>query len=123
MDKFYDLDKQDIKYDAVITDSASSNQAARSVYFMARLYDEQKIKYNKYLALLLLCATRWNSHYYCYFSLIRTKTALKVLISKYAPEEFDQEDETIYHSGEEGETRNNKYLPLDICKTIDNDIW
>jgi hypothetical protein len=50
----------------------------RSVYFMARLRDEQKIKYNKYLALLLPCATRWNSHYHCYFSLIRTKAALKV---------------------------------------------
>ncbi|CAB4430177.1 unnamed protein product [Rhizophagus irregularis] len=95
----------------------------RSVYFMARLRDEQKIKYNKYLALLLSCATRWNSHYHCYFSLIRTKAALKVLISKYAPEEFDQEDEAIYHSGKEDETRNNKTLPLDICKTIDNDIW
>ncbi len=42
----------------------------RSVYFTARLHDEQKIKYNKYYTLLLLCATHWNSHYYCYFSLI-----------------------------------------------------
>ncbi|CAB4382808.1 unnamed protein product [Rhizophagus irregularis] len=158
-----DLDKQNIKYNAVITDSASSNQAARkrlapewrdvffgpcfahqanlivgeifkespnlinasekaiqiitylnrSVYFMARLRDEQKIKYNKYLALLLPCATRW----------ILIIIAISVLISKYAPEEFDQEDEAIYHSGEEDKMRNNKTLPLDICKTIDNDIW
>ena len=47
----------------------------KSVYFID---DEQKIKYNKYFALLLPCATRWNSHYHCYFSLIRTKAALKV---------------------------------------------
>ncbi|RIA80139.1 hypothetical protein C1645_839226 [Glomus cerebriforme] len=31
MNKFYDLDKQNIKYNAIITDSASSNQAARYV--------------------------------------------------------------------------------------------
>ncbi|CAB5381920.1 hypothetical protein RhiirA1_450813 [Rhizophagus irregularis] len=68
---------------------------------MARLCDEQKIKYNKYLTLLLLCVTHWNSHYHCYFSLIRTKAALKVLISKYASEEFDQEDEAIYHFDDE----------------------
>ena len=53
----------------------------RSVYFMARLHDEQKIKYNKYFSLLLPCATRWNSHYHCYFSLLRTKAALKVFIN------------------------------------------
>jgi hypothetical protein len=56
----------------------------KSVYFMARLHDEQKIKYNKYFSLLLPCATRWNSHYHCYFSLLRTKAALKVFtIYKY----------------------------------------
>ncbi|GES95241.1 ribonuclease H-like domain-containing protein [Rhizophagus clarus] len=113
-----ELDKKNIKYNAIITDSASQNQAAR-------LRNEQKIKYNKYFALLLLCATRWNSHYYCYFSLLQTKLALKVFISKYAPEEFDQEDqdETIYYSDKESETRNDKALPLDICKIIDNEVW
>jgi len=54
----------------------------RSVYFMAKLRDEQKFKYNKYFALLLPCATRWNSHYHCYSSLLRTKFALKVYIFK-----------------------------------------
>ena len=46
-----------------------------------------------------------------------------MLISKYAPEEFDQEDqnEEIYYS--ESETRNNKVLLLDICKIIDSKIW
>ncbi|GBB93921.1 hypothetical protein RclHR1_22540002 [Rhizophagus clarus] len=93
-----DLDKQDIKYNAVITDSASSNQAARK-----RL------------------APEWQDIFFglCFAH----QTNLIVLISKYAPEEFDQEDEAIYHSGKEGEMQNNKYLPFDICKTIDNDIW
>ncbi|CAB5377126.1 unnamed protein product [Rhizophagus irregularis] len=54
-----DLDKQNIKYNAVITNSASLNQAAR------------------YVKLLI------------------------VLISKYASEEFDQEDEAIYHFNDE----------------------
>ncbi|CAB4374461.1 unnamed protein product [Rhizophagus irregularis] len=58
-----DLDKQNIKYNAVITNSASLNQAAR------------------YVKLLI--------------------AALKVLISKYASEEFDQEDEAIYHFNDE----------------------
>jgi hypothetical protein len=43
-----------------------------------------------------------------------------VLISKYAPDEFDQEnqDEETYDSDKEFETRNEKTLPLDICKII-----
>jgi hypothetical protein len=61
----------------------------RSVYFMAKLRDEQKFKYNKYFALLLPCATRWNSHYHCYTSLLRTKIALKVF-KKYSLKVFIQ---------------------------------
>ena len=35
----------------------------------------------------------------------------------------DQEDEGNYHLDEEVETQNNKVLPLDICKIIDDDVW
>lgn len=48
-----------------------------------------------------------------------------MLISNYAPEEFDQEgqDEEIYYSDKESEAWNNKVLSLDICKIIDNEVW
>jgi hypothetical protein len=47
-----------------------------------------------------------------------------VLISKYAPDEFDQEDQNeIYYPDQEFETRDDKVLPLDICKIIDNEVW
>src|SRR5947199_5008105 len=46
-------------------------------------------------------------------------------MTKYAPDEFDQEnqDEETYDSGKEFETRNEKTLPLDICRIIDNEVW
>ncbi|GES98594.1 hypothetical protein RCL_jg5478.t1 [Rhizophagus clarus] len=39
-----------------------------------------------------------------------------MLVSKYAPEEFNQEDqdEEIYDSDKEFDTRNNKVLPINI---------
>jgi len=48
-----------------------------------------------------------------------------MLISKYAFDEFDQEDqnEGIYYSDKESETRNNKVLSLDICQIIDSEVW
>uniref|UniRef100_U9T2Y7 Uncharacterized protein n=1 Tax=Rhizophagus irregularis (strain DAOM 181602 / DAOM 197198 / MUCL 43194) TaxID=747089 RepID=U9T2Y7_RHIID len=58
---------------------------------MARLHDEQKIN----ILNILRYFFHWNSHYYWYF----------MLISNYAPEEFDQEgqDEEIYYSDKESE--------------------
>ena len=48
-----------------------------------------------------------------------------MLISKYAFDEFDQEDqnEGIYYSDKESETRNNKVLSLDICQIINSEVW
>ncbi|CAG8660791.1 25063_t:CDS:2 [Dentiscutata erythropus] len=55
----------------------------RSTFFLGRLRDEQSLVYkNKYISLLLPNATRWNSHYYCFSSLIKTRTALKNLGNK-----------------------------------------
>ena len=44
-----------------------------------------------------------------------------MLILKYAPDEFDQDDrdEEFYRSDRESE----KVLPLEICKIIDNEAW
>nr|CAG8596430.1 2248_t:CDS:2 [Entrophospora candida] len=128
------LDELNIKYNAMITDSASQNQAAslvvssekaiqiisflnRSVYFMEKLHDEQKFKYNKYFAVLLPCATCWNSHYHCYSSLLRTKFALKMLVSKYAPREFEADDNYT------GNDENDREMPLGICRIIANEDW
>nr|CAG8472894.1 2529_t:CDS:2 [Entrophospora candida] len=88
----------------------------RSVYFMAELHDEQKFKHNKYFA-LLPCAICWNSHYHCYSSLLRVKFALKLLVSKYAPSEFEADDNYT------GNDENDRELPLETCRIIANEDW
>ncbi|CAH1767936.1 7037_t:CDS:2 [Entrophospora sp. SA101] len=154
------LDKLNIKYNAMFTDSASQNQKTavtrmtwfffgpcfahqtnlivgkifkessslvvsskkaiqiisflnRSVYFMEKLCDEQKFKYNKYFAVLLPCATRWNSHYHCYSSLLRNQ----MLVSKYSPREFEVDDNYT------GNDENDREMPLGICRIIANEDW
>ncbi|CAJ0646845.1 7608_t:CDS:2 [Entrophospora sp. SA101] len=97
--------------------TTSQNQAARSVYFMAELHDEQKFKHNKYFALLLPCAICWNSHYHCYSSMLRVKFALKLLVSKYAPSEFEADDNYT------GNDDNDRELPLETCRIIANEDW
>ncbi|CAJ0840343.1 11923_t:CDS:2 [Entrophospora sp. SA101] len=89
----------------------------RSVYFMAELHDEQKFKHNKYFALLLPCAICWNSHYHCYSSMLRVKFALKLLVSKYAPSEFEADDNYT------GNDDNDRELPLETCRIIANEDW
>ncbi|CAJ0840501.1 11937_t:CDS:2 [Entrophospora sp. SA101] len=118
------LDELNIKYNAMITDSASQNQAAslvvssqkaiqiisflnRSVYFMAKLRDEQKFKYNKYFALLLPCATCWNSHYHCY-----SNACFKICSS-----EFEADDNYT------GNDENDIEMPLEMCRIIANEDW
>ncbi|RIB30519.1 hypothetical protein C2G38_2152473 [Gigaspora rosea] len=55
----------------------------RSVFFLGQLRDEQISVYsNKYISFLLPNITRWNSHYYCFSSIIKTRTALKNLANK-----------------------------------------
>jgi hypothetical protein len=53
----------------------------RSKVWIGKLREEQAIIYkNKYYSLIVPNETRWNSHYHCFASLLRTKSALKVFI-------------------------------------------
>ena len=50
----------------------------RSSFYLGRLHDEQEFAYGKRFALITPNNTRWNSHYRCFSSILRTKLALKV---------------------------------------------
>ncbi|CAI2191066.1 8803_t:CDS:1 [Funneliformis geosporum] len=54
-----------------------------SSYFLGKLCEEQKSIYDKVIVLQYLCVIRWNSHYICFNSLVKTKIALKILVTKY----------------------------------------
>ncbi|PKK62930.1 hypothetical protein RhiirC2_789643 [Rhizophagus irregularis] len=59
--------------------------------------DIQKELYNKYYSIMVLCETRWNSHFYCFKSLIQSKQALRNLAirherSQSTPAEANFED-------------------------------
>ncbi|EXX65616.1 hypothetical protein RirG_131580 [Rhizophagus irregularis DAOM 197198w] len=129
---FEELEKQKIKINGLITDSASENAAARkrlrlqyrdklflpcfahqmnlcigdifkessslniaaeeainlitffnrSKVWLGRLQNEQAAAYKTHIALVTPATTRWNSHYYCFASLLKTKAALRNLATK-----------------------------------------
>jgi len=49
-------------------------------YFIGKLRDIQKELYNKYYSIMVPGETRWNSHYFCFKSLVRSRQALRVNI-------------------------------------------
>jgi hypothetical protein len=53
---------------------------ANNSYFIGKLQDIQNELYNKYYSIVIPGETRWNSHYFCFRSLIRSKQALRVNI-------------------------------------------
>jgi hypothetical protein len=53
---------------------------ANNSYFISKLRDIQKELYNKCYSIVIPKETRWNSHYYCFKSLVRSKQALRVSI-------------------------------------------
>ncbi|GET65273.1 ribonuclease H-like domain-containing protein [Rhizophagus irregularis DAOM 181602=DAOM 197198] len=82
-----------------------------NVYFIGKLRNIQRELYSKYYAIIRPGDTRWNSYYECYLSLIRTKQALRNLVTRYEPLE-----ETSSRSTE-------LYLPTDICQIIMGDLF
>ncbi|CAJ0859263.1 6714_t:CDS:2, partial [Entrophospora sp. SA101] len=103
--------EQGIEMNCLVTDSAGEYTAARkhlrkafhekvflpcyahqlnlkSTYFMGQLHTEQESIYRgKYVHLSLPCDTRWNSFFHSYFNLLKTKSALKSLVTKLNPED------------------------------------
>ena len=54
---------------------------SQAKFWIGKLREEQAATYkNKFYALVVPNETRWNSHYYCFSSLLKSKAALKVLI-------------------------------------------
>src|SRR5437870_3185251 len=51
---------------------------ANNSYFIGKLQDIQKELYDKYYSIMVPGETRWNSHYFCFKSLVRSKQALRV---------------------------------------------
>ncbi len=54
---------------------------ANNSYFIGKLRDIQKELYDKYYSIMVPGETRWNSHYFCFKSLVRSKQALRVNIN------------------------------------------
>jgi hypothetical protein len=65
-----------------------SNEAVRlvsyfnkSVFFTGNLRNEQVRIYNQHICLVSPGDTRWNSYYFCFYSILKTQAALKVNIN------------------------------------------
>ena len=54
------------------------NFFSRSKVWLGRLQIEQINAYKLQISLVSPATTRWNSHYYCFASLLKTKGALRV---------------------------------------------
>ena len=48
-------------------------------YFISQLWTLQKESYGKYIQIAIGNNTRWNSHYECFYTLIKSKGILQVL--------------------------------------------
>ncbi|CAG8766732.1 14655_t:CDS:2, partial [Rhizophagus irregularis] len=55
---------------------------SRSKVWLGRLQNEQAAIYKVHIALVTSATTRWNSYYYCFASLLKTKGALRNLATK-----------------------------------------
>lgn len=54
---------------------------SRAKFWIGKLREEQATTYkNKFYVLIVPNEMRWNSHYYCFSSLLKSKAALKVLL-------------------------------------------
>ncbi|PKY19610.1 hypothetical protein RhiirB3_384220 [Rhizophagus irregularis] len=97
-----------IKLNAIVSDSVPAYDAAR--YFIGKLRDIQNELYEKYYSIVIPGETRWNSHYFCFKSLIRSKQALRNLAIHYERPQIGSGDEL--------------YLNSELCQILlDNDWW
>lgn len=54
-------------------------KSSNNKYFIGQLRNLQKETYNKCIQIAIGNDTRWNSHYECFYTLIKSKGALRVL--------------------------------------------
>ncbi|GBB96440.1 hypothetical protein RclHR1_27580001 [Rhizophagus clarus] len=89
---------------------ASYFKNANNSYFIGKLRDIQNELYDKYYSIVIPGETRWNSHYFCFKSLIRSKQALRNLAIRYERPQIGSGDEL--------------YLNSELCQILlDNDWW
>ncbi|EXX57983.1 hypothetical protein RirG_202060 [Rhizophagus irregularis DAOM 197198w] len=89
---------------------ASYFKNANNSYFIGKLRDIQNELYEKYYSIVIPGETRWNSHYFCFKSLIRFKQALRNLAIRYECPQIGSGDEL--------------YLNSELCQILlDNDWW
>ncbi|RIB28634.1 hypothetical protein C2G38_2157358 [Gigaspora rosea] len=99
---FNSIEARGILINELVTDSAPEYMAA------SRLKDEQATVYKgKYIALITPNYTRWNSHFYCFSSILKSKAALKNLMTKIE----DGDDSSLYG------------FPIDIQENLSSSDW
>ncbi|RGB24490.1 hypothetical protein C1646_676341 [Rhizophagus diaphanus] len=64
-------------------------------YFIGKLRDMQKELYNKYYSIMVSGETRWNSHYFCFKSLVRSKQALQNLAIQHEHPQLTPENDKV----------------------------
>ncbi|CAH1769632.1 9119_t:CDS:2, partial [Entrophospora sp. SA101] len=95
--------------DAVAIASYFNN--VNHAYWIKRLRDEQMDLYRNTYGLVSPNDTRWNSNYDCYVSLLRSKGALKTLVTKYQATRNLRTNERSF------------VLSDDLCQIISNEEW
>ncbi|PKY32163.1 hypothetical protein RhiirB3_450158 [Rhizophagus irregularis] len=114
-----------IKLNAIVSDNTSAYAAAHKTitvaayfknannsYFIGKLRDIQKKLYNKCYSIVIPGKTRWNSHYYCFKSLVQFKQALQNLAIRHKRPQVGSSN------------TDELYLNSDFCQILlDNNWW
>ncbi|CAB4419113.1 unnamed protein product [Rhizophagus irregularis] len=100
----------------------------KSPYFTGNLRDEQTRIYNKTVSLLSPGDTRWNSYYFCFHSILKTKVALKFISAKFNEHRSNvirtNGIPNVIPNNTSKKNNNERKLPDDIADIInDNDFW
>lgn len=89
-------------------------RSAQHKYFIGQLRDLQKESYSKYIAIAIGNDTRWNSYLECFCSLLKSKSALRTLGSKFDPSESLNATSS---------SQNSLYLPAELSSILMNEAW
>ncbi|CAG8582835.1 4007_t:CDS:2 [Ambispora gerdemannii] len=89
-------------------------KSSNNKYFIGQLRTLQKETYKKYIQIAIGNDTRWNSHYECFRTLIKSKGALRTLGSKF---------ESPYDTSSYRHPNELLYLPVDIASILLDETW
>ncbi|GBB95911.1 hypothetical protein RclHR1_02640025 [Rhizophagus clarus] len=99
-----------------------------STFFTGNLRDEQKRIYQKTVVLITPGDTRWNSYYFCFHSILKSKSALKFLSAKFNDKRINITRNngipSIPADKKSTDRNGNWKLPNDIADIInDSEFW